>query len=165
MLHHELLGQADALLNTEKLDQAAIRRAISNAYYAVFHLIVQEGVDLLLGNEDKKISNYFQRSFDHSSMKGACEDIRKTILPNRHAPIDGPFPHELVQLSIIFVFLQKMRHDADYNQFEAISKAIAKESIKRAYDGIAFWNTMLETNKGAAKQFVTLLLLQKMKRN
>jgi len=165
MLHFDLLSQAEALLKFEDVNQAAIRRAISNAYNAVFHLIIQDGVDLLLGIEETKVNNYFQRSFDHGSMKAGCEDVRKNQLPNRHAPIAGPFPYELVQLAIIFVDLQRMRHDADYNHYESISTNIAEDNIRIAYDAINYWKSVLQTDSSAAKQFVTLLLLQKMKRN
>jgi hypothetical protein len=163
----DLIKQAEDLLDnsTDTHNQAAIRRAISNAYYAVFQMIVQEGIMLLLGTDEKEINNFFERSFEHSAMKIACEDIRKRILPLRYNPIIGPFPKELVQIAIFFVELQKARHEADYNFYESIPLNFAKRYVEIAAEIIANWNAILETDPRAAKQFVTLLLLQKMKRN
>ena len=44
-LHHDLLDQASHLATreTKKPKQASLRRAVSAAYYALFHLLVADG--------------------------------------------------------------------------------------------------------------------------
>lgn len=162
LLSNEMLEERN-----KEINQVAIRRVISNAYYAVFQLIIHEGVSLIAGkeNDDKEIFNYFQRSFDHGSMKAGCEDIRKNTLPSKHYPIKGPFPLELTVIAYNFIELQKARHEADYDYYTDISIAIAEKSLNFAKEAIEYWNTIVEKDKRATKQFVTLLLLQKMKRN
>jgi len=45
-LHYDLLEQAQHLANRERKQprQASLRRAISSAYYALFHLLISEAV-------------------------------------------------------------------------------------------------------------------------
>jgi hypothetical protein len=63
------------------------------------------------------------------------------------------------------VELQKYRHSSDYNYYADIPDSIAETNIEFAKEAIEYWNNIVEKDKRAAKQFVTLLLLQKMKRN
>src|ERR1700685_3325905 len=74
----DLLEQAYHLANKEKEDpkQASLRRAVSTAYYALFHLLIDEAVNNWgIARHRGKLA----RTFDHGSMKRVCDDYLKTF--------------------------------------------------------------------------------------
>lgn len=69
----DLLEQAYHRANLESGDpkQASLRWAVSTAYYALFHLPIDEAV----GNWGvARQRSILARTFDHGKMKGICED-------------------------------------------------------------------------------------------
>jgi hypothetical protein len=65
----DLLEQAYHLANLESGEpkQASLRRAVSTAYYALFHLLIDEAV----GNWGvARQRSILARTFDHGKMKG-----------------------------------------------------------------------------------------------
>src|ERR1700682_5193702 len=70
----DLLKQAYHLANKEKKNpkQASLRRAVSTAYYALFHLLIDEAV----GNWSvARQRGVLARTFDHGKMKSVCEAL------------------------------------------------------------------------------------------
>ena len=68
----ELLDQAYHLLYKDGGDpkEASLRRAVSTAYYALFHLLIDEAV----GNKGiARQRSVLARTFDHAKMKSVCE--------------------------------------------------------------------------------------------
>ena len=68
----DLLEQAEFLANREPVQpkQASLRRAVSKAYYALFHLLIDEAV----GNWGiAGQCSVLARTFDHAKMKNVCE--------------------------------------------------------------------------------------------
>jgi hypothetical protein len=74
-LHHDLLEQAEHLVARErkKPKQASLRRAVSAAYYALFHLLVNDGARLLSPTQPPGLSRRVQRAFNHSDMRTVCK--------------------------------------------------------------------------------------------
>ena len=71
-LHTDLLKQATILATREPRRplQASLRRAASAAYYALFHLLVEEGTRLMLsGTKRKPLRDCLARAFHHGKMK------------------------------------------------------------------------------------------------
>src|SRR6202050_5778875 len=66
----DLLNQAFLLLNKESKNptQASLRRSVSTAYYALFHLLIQEA-SANWSRVDTR--DYLARAFDHRTMKDA----------------------------------------------------------------------------------------------
>ncbi len=70
----DLLEQAEFLANRDPLSpkQASLRRAVSTAYYALFHLLIDEAV----GNwRVARQRGVLARTFDHGKMKSVCEAL------------------------------------------------------------------------------------------
>ena len=67
----DLLEQAVALrdLDPRRPKQANLRRAISSAYYAVFHQLIEDAVALLLPARLAELRVQVERKFVHSTMK------------------------------------------------------------------------------------------------
>jgi hypothetical protein len=83
-----LLEQADRLMAAPRRGpprQADLRRAISNAYYAVFHAVVTAAADDFVGMTHRDTPRYelVYRGVDHGSLRRLCEDVIKTTLPSQ----------------------------------------------------------------------------------
>ena len=102
--HEELLTQAWALivLNRPFPTQADLRRAVSTAYYALFHLLVGESSM----NWSRAASRgSFGRMFDHGQMRRASQ----RIVDVRLFPFDGQDPEvvrDLREVAQTFVRIQ-----------------------------------------------------------
>jgi hypothetical protein len=84
----EYLRQADALAGKPGATQADLRRAISTAYYAVFHFCLTAAADMIVGASARSSARYslVYRSVDHARLRGICEQLKVT---KRHE--DLPF--------------------------------------------------------------------------
>ena len=117
-----LLEQADRLIAPPAGGaprQADLRRAISNAYYGVFHAIVTEATDNFIGRTHRQTARYalVYRSVDHRSLRALCEAISKATPPakySRYVPAGG-FSPDLKAVGTALVDLQEKRHLADYD--------------------------------------------------
>ncbi len=119
-LHADLLEQAFALARLErgKPKQASLRRAMSCAYYAFFHLLASEGAALVGSKLGKEARIRLRRAFVHADMKAVCASYAGS--PNRFPPqivplLTFPLDPELQALAKLFLELQEERHLADYD--------------------------------------------------
>lgn len=82
----DLLGQANFLLqlDTRRPKQANLRRAVSAAYYALFHFLIEESTLLTVGtaNAAKPRRQLVGRGFSHTAMRSASAEMGK------NTPID-----------------------------------------------------------------------------
>ena len=84
--------------------QARLRRAVSTAYYAMFHCLAGCAANLIIGRTRKPAWHQTYRALEHGKARNACED-------------KGPmaaFPQEVRHFAKTFVILQKARQQADY---------------------------------------------------
>ncbi len=146
----DLIEQARMLagLDTTNPKQASLRRAVSAAYYGLFHLLVEEGVKLFVRNHDA-LAAKVSRTFDHNTMKtvsGHFKDqtkgLPKGISPNTAYQIHA----DLKTVAEAFIKLQESRHDADYNLDRQFSLSEAQELIRAAETAFASWENVRDTN-------------------
>lgn len=107
---------ADLLAHAERLSvaarrrphQADLRRAVSAAYYALFHAISGAAADTLIGttklHRDSETWRRVYRSLDHGFARSQC--LAKT---------GSQIPAVLRDVADTFVQLQELRHEADYD--------------------------------------------------
>jgi uncharacterized protein (UPF0332 family) len=125
VLHDDLIATAILLASGSqgKPVQAHLRRAVSTAYYALFHKLALCCADLLIGSSGAKRSkpawNQVYRSLEHGLAKQACED-KKTM---------AQFPAEIQDFANMFVAMQIERHDADYDPDKRFFKSAVIFSI------------------------------------
>lgn len=76
-----LLGVARDLATIDKGKPrgAALRRAVSTAYYALFHFLIRAALEDHVGAGDgaKPIADRAARWFDHGKMRGVCDEFVK----------------------------------------------------------------------------------------
>ena len=127
--HHDLLDQAQHLATreTKKPKQASLRRAVSTAYYALFHLLVADGAKRLSPAKSDALRLLIQRAFNHGEMRNVCKsfaDGHRAAIKNGQPGQPPPATRKLITLPLdiqlfgviqAFIELQEARTEADYN--------------------------------------------------
>jgi hypothetical protein len=141
----ELLAVARQLANSlPQPNDAQLRRAVSTAYYAVFHKILLAAAERFMGPGTESTAGYslLYRSFDHRHMKTICEHLnaptmKKTMQTNlRRTTVSVEMRHFARNFSL----LQEQRHLADYDpraahETSAVSNLVDLAEIAiRAFD-------------------------------
>lgn len=153
--HDELLAHALALVRTQPQSELNSRRAVSAAYYAVFHLLIFEAT----GHWDNvALRPTLGRAYDHALMRTTCNRIQDV----REFPYTGEKPQLVQQLKEIaqaFVRLQEDRHLADYDLTERLVHADAVRQVQAA-ESIFQTLRKIKTEQ-IVQEYLTLLLVKK----
>jgi hypothetical protein len=107
-----------------------IRRAISTAYYAVFHHLCLQFAEIVERPSPAAFSRAWDSAYryvDHGPAKQRCKEVK--------ADARG-FPQELIDFATAFVRLQERRIDADYNPSAVLSLAEATSLVLIAEQAI-----------------------------
>lgn len=154
----DMLDQADHLvaLESRRPKQASLRRAISAAYYALFHLLVEEAASNLAADHDLRL--LVARAFEHGEMKKAAKSFASGSLPKYISAVTGAkVPKDLQSVARAFVDLQEARHDADYNFTQRFSRTEVQDHIRIAKNAFAAWSRVRK--QLSAQAFLAALLL------
>ena len=84
--------------------QASLRRAVSTAYYAMFHCLASVAANVLVGQRRSPAWHRVYRALEHGRARNACENRRAL----------AGFPPEVRGFADTFVMLQRARQRADY---------------------------------------------------
>ena len=111
--------------------QANLRRAVSTAYYAMFHCLAAICADLLVGGEGSERSEpawrQVYRALEHGAARQRC---------NRPAMMQK-FPAEIQDFAEKFVLMQRRRHQSDYDPEARYDKDAVLQDIIVAAEAIA----------------------------
>lgn len=98
---------------------ARLRRAVSTAYYAVFHAVAQAAAQRFMGPGQEKSAGYalLYRSFDHLRMKIVCEALQVATLKTKFSDAlrRSAVSKDTRDFAGVFPTLQEARHLADYD--------------------------------------------------
>ncbi|MFZ0743992.1 MAG: hypothetical protein WAM85_06280 [Terracidiphilus sp.] len=148
-LPQDLLEQAQFLVRCEgkKPKQASLRRAVSTAYYAAFHLLGGEAARQASPTTPSGLKERVQRSLDHSTMKEAAKRFESQNLPDSiKSLVTIPMPGALVAVARDFISLQEERHKADCDLAKPFDRARAQNAVSIASRLFAFWNAVRDTD-------------------
>lgn len=154
-----LLDQAERLIASTggTARQVDLRRAISSAYYALFHAVTTEAADDLVGRTHRQTPRYrlAYRSIDHKSLLRLCEDIVKTKLPAKYAGYEpsGGFGPDLQAFADSVVDLQEKRHLADYDPLFRVNKS---EAVLAVETGRSALTRFKSANRTLRRAFLSL---------
>jgi uncharacterized protein (UPF0332 family) len=110
----------------------AIRRAVSTAYYALFHKVLQEGAERFVGSNDTSVAfETIYRGFDHSQINRVFVAIDKQSLSDAYKKRlrRTAVSQDIRDFAAVFVPMQELRHLADYSPLMQISQAEATQLI------------------------------------
>jgi hypothetical protein len=157
-----LLEQADRLVTRHggrAPRQADLRRAISSAYYALFHAILTEAADDFAGKTQRHTPRYslVYRSIDHRSLRSLCEEVRKVTLPAKYTSYlpKGGFGSDLKAVATAIVDLQEKRHAAEYDPRFRGRTSDAILAVATARTALALFRRLSRAQRRA---FISLLV-------
>lgn len=154
--HDELLAQALHLANRNEPNQtqADLRRAVSTAYYALFHLLVFEASQ----NWSRASSRgSFGRLFDHGQMRRASQ----RLLDSNLFPFTGEDPSTVQHLRDVaeaFPKIQDKRHIADYHNGITWTSTETNQEVALVEDAFRAWKLVRET--AIAQEYLVSLLIK-----
>jgi uncharacterized protein (UPF0332 family) len=153
-VHKDLLEQAVRLakLDARRPKQANLRRAISSAYYALFHLLVDEACRVQIGAQHAQapFRQVLGRAFVHTVMKEACRSFGGGTLKRGVAkglPSSFTVPSEIRDLASTFVQLQDLRHLADYDLTERFKRSDVLSLINQVEARIRAFTNLASSNE------------------
>jgi len=135
---------------TSGCEQIDLRRAVSAAYYAVFHLLTMTAAESWAVAADRV---RFARLFEHGKMRNASNGLPGKIsqrLGAAPSPKDVAIGDELKSISREFVALQDDRHIADYDNAKVWSYTEVERIILRAHDLYLRWERLAKTPQAMA---------------
>ena len=153
MSSHNLIQAARDLVESASPDDphnSHFRRAISTAYYALFHCLAESSANLLAGEDPANRSNRAWRQTYRALNHGAVKNRR-----NRRE-FKTEFPQETQDFAKVFVEICDKRNRADYDPTGSLSKLDAEQAIDDAEDAI---NDFMSIESGERRNFALYLLL------
>ncbi len=157
-----LIEQADRLITPPgggAPRQADLRRAISNAYYSLFHAVVAQAADDFVGKTHRTIPRYalVYRSIDHKPLRKLCEEIKKTNLRAKYSTYSptGGFGPDFIALATAVIDLQEKRHLADY---DALFRVRMSDAVMAVATGRTALSLFRNANRTSRKAFLSLLV-------
>ena len=161
----DLLDQAAhlAALERGRPKQASLRRAISSAYYSVFHLIVEDASRYLVAGS--RLRPAVARSFEHQAVRAAAEAVgavsRKPTGAHWFRPhLNDPISPELSFICDMFIDLQERRHKADYDTGATFTRLQAGGAVGLARHTQLLWPQQRNTHNAHAFILASAKLLR-----
>jgi len=165
-LAEELLAHARFLANLDPrtTSQANIRRAISAAYYAVFHLLAAEVAAQVSPDLPAGLRERTQRALDHKQMLKVAKAFSQAGAKRaKDLPDDIVLPdsvsQELASVANIFKELQEARHSADYDLLKQFNPVDADTMVQKAERVFNDWK--MEKRSKNAPVFLAALIFGK----
>ncbi len=158
-LADDLLAQANHLAtrDSRKPKQANLRRAVSTAYYALFHLLVTDSVRRISPKTPSSLAPRIERAFTHTEMKQVCRSItaqNPSEIVRELQP--AGFSVGLRLVAQWFVELQEARHRADYDPTATYDRTETLELLRTAGAAFAEWRKIRTNDE--ANVFLAALL-------
>jgi hypothetical protein len=152
----DLLQQAYHLLTYEGANpsQASLRRAVSAAYYALFHLLTADAASRWQGSPESHTG--FARAFQHGGMKSVSHQFQQLAWKNWHGVLQ-PVPSSLRQVAGAFVRLYEERQIADYNNHEQWTATDVEALLAAAQLAFQNWDS-IRTDPMAGNYLLMMLL-------
>lgn len=139
--------------------QVNIRRAISAAYYGLFHATLIAAADQFIGVTKRSTNLYtlVYRAVDHKGLRLLCEEVKRQRPTPKYVPYQpsGGFGPNIVAFAFAAIELQEKRHEADYNPMVRMKTLDAQLAIAAARAALARFKTASDPSREA---FLTLLL-------
>jgi uncharacterized protein (UPF0332 family) len=142
---HELLelAQEIANLHPDSSHQASLRRAVSTAYYALFHLLISEAT---ANWQRPELRPTLGRVFDHGPMKQAADKkVAELNIYFKGNPREGPettVADHLRNVANTFGQAQYYRNEADYNTAREWELTEVQLHVDRIADAFKSWDVI-----------------------
>ncbi len=155
----ELLQLAREIVNLHpnEAHQGSLRRALSTAYYALFHLLISDAV---ASCTEPRLRASLARMFDHGPMMQASERKMSALKDFfKQRPAKGQeydLNDHLYSIAETFSEAHYNRHEADYNLIREWQPTEVSLLIERVADAFNRWSIIRE-NPAARDYLISML--------
>ena len=158
----DYLEQARHLATRERTrpKQASLRRAVSVAYYALFHLLCDESSKVLVRGLRRSgdLQARTARTLDHGTMARACRVFTAGKMPVGLQFLQ-PIDMDLRLFAGTFAKMQEQRHQADYNTQTTFTRSDTLLLIDQTEEAFDAWNRVRQSD--AATYFLFAMFFYK----
>lgn len=148
-----------------RLPAALVRRSISTAYYALFHFLLQESTDRIVGAEASllKRRRATARAFSHVGMRLGLGRAQKAAIDAAFVGFFGATqsPTWARTMADTFPRAQELRHQADYDLNASLSESDAIVLLTDVETAIGQWQGARTSGDRSFKSALCLLMLLK----
>lgn len=149
-LYEQLIQTSILLASSDDPSQANLRRAVSTAYYAIFHRLAECCAEMLVGNPTTNLTrdvwSHAYRGLEHGTAKNQCDgDLEKR-----------GFSYKITQIASQFVRLQARRHIADYDPYGQFTKSDVDGDVFMAAVSIDMFDSVDEEEQRAFAAWILL---------
>jgi hypothetical protein len=152
----DLFDQAEWLLT--RPNEVDVRRAVSAAYYGLFHAVLTAAADQAVGEDFRtlRIYGFVYRSISHASLRDLCGAIKR--VPDKYKPHvpHGGFDNHLREFATALIQLYEKRQIADYDPVAPVLRSDAVALIGLARQGLMHFEAASDEHR---MTFLTLLLI------
>jgi hypothetical protein len=149
----DLIDQSEHLARRElgRPKQASLRRSVSAAYYAVYHLLAAAAVAQVAPGSSAEQRERLRRALKHVGMKQVCKAFAYPGAARRgfEELVPPAIQPRLSNVAQAFVALQEAREAAEYALLETISRQDALAAVAQARQAVADWNGVRKTSEAA----------------
>lgn len=173
MAFDEFLAVASELIEAAERQYAApsaeafYRRAISTAYYALFHPLTDDVASVVVGHLPPQRQTAFKRSIPHGAFKALRKDLADQYQEASHAGFQDRQSalSELMSLCAGLLQLQDFRETAEYAPRIEDPRTTADQALRSASMALQMWAAMPNSAKALFAQtwLWSLKLNQKVK--
>lgn len=141
-------------------DEVVLRRALSSAYYGLFHRLTTAG-SMPFAAGGKPLRFQAARAFSHAAMRKVCDAYVRSparpFPPGLESLSPSPPDKRLNEVALAFTRLQEGRHLADYDLLAVIEAAYTSELVSIAETALADFDAIQSLPETTV--FLTALLL------
>jgi uncharacterized protein (UPF0332 family) len=159
----DLLEQAQHLARREpkRPKQASLRRAVSSAYYALFHLLTSETAKNWKRPAERPA---VARMFGHDPMGKVCtkkrDELRALFKTAQPPGPDTDCRRHLLTITEVFVDMLQHRHTADYDGTKRWTRVDVAERIEAVKEAFESWKA-IKNHRDAQSSLATLALRER----
>ena len=158
--HARFLANLDPYTTT----QANLRRAVSAAYCAAFHLFSAEVAAQVSPVAPAGLRERTQRALDHKQMLIVAKSFSQAGMRASNLPVDilapDPVSNELSSIAFSFKDLQEARHSADYDVTKRFDPTEVLALVGKAERIFSDWS--VEKNSNNPPVFLASLMFWKL---
>lgn len=153
-LPEHLLEQARHLARRERTRprQASLRRAISTAYYALFHFLIREAIRQMGPNLGIENHNRIYRWFDHRTMYQVARSFSQIVvrIPGSKEILIQGNTGSVKHIAQWFADLQELRHSADYDPGAVFLRGDVQDNVNRVETAFLLWPQVKKSSEANA---------------
>ena len=140
-----------ATCDPKRPKQINLRRAVSVAYYGLFHFLIDAACRQAVGAQHSQspIRHALGRAFSHNTMRDACNWFQHNHAHPAVTSRLGTFlvPDPIRKLAVAFMELQEKRHYADYDQAIGFSRFEVLEAIQELDRTVSDFQALPDSNE------------------